>query len=348
MIYQHFLVPIDDTAISAANLRTAIQMAGALGARITFFHALLDWSATSDGAILRSLDLESNADLALGSSNVVLSKAVSAARVLGVAAEACARVCNRPAEAIIDAAQRLGCDLIVMASRGPRGGLPGWMYSSQTERVLRRSPVALLVTRVDSNAPLTAEERAIGIIEDEHRSIAVVVEGLRDIVRNTPQPPGAAVLQELEYVITYLGDFPACVHHPKEEQYLHRLLRQRDADAELLLREVEAQHRGEHESIERALAAFAGLKQNPQGGMPAFAAAAEALASHVLQHIGLEEREVLPLARQRLAADDWEEIAATFAENGGPNYGDLSVAEFRRLFSHIANTLSEGGIRALK
>ena len=57
------------------------------------------------------------------------------------------------------------CDLIVMASRGPRGGLVGWLYSSQTERVLLRAPASLLVTRVATTDPLQSVERVIGIIE---------------------------------------------------------------------------------------------------------------------------------------------------------------------------------------
>jgi len=38
-----------------------------------------------------------------------------------------------------------GCDLIVMAP--VRAGVAGWLHSSQTERVLRRASIAVLVTR---------------------------------------------------------------------------------------------------------------------------------------------------------------------------------------------------------
>jgi nucleotide-binding universal stress UspA family protein/hemerythrin-like domain-containing protein len=345
MIYQHFLVPIDDTPISAENVRTAIQIALRFDARITFFHATLDFGATNDGAILRSVEADAYPEMALGSTNAVLTKALAAARALGVAADACARVCSKPAEAIVEAAQSRGCDLIVMASRGYRG----WLHSSQTERVLRRAPVALLVTRVDTNAPLHADERAIGIIEDEHRSIAVVAESLRDIARNAPRPLAPQTLRELEHILAYLADFPGCVHHPKEEEFIHRLLRQRHPAANVVLLEVEAQHVTEHELFASLQAAVDELKVEPQAADEAFTLAALALAGHVMNHVGLEEREVLPLARAHLTGPDWEEVARAFAENGGPNYGDLSVAEFRRLFSHIANTVADvrtpGGAR---
>lgn len=335
-MYKHLLVPVDDTPISSENMRTAIQMALRLGARVTFFHATLDLAETYDGAILRSVEASSYPEMALGSTNAVLKKAIAAARGLGVTAEACARVCSRPAEAIIEAAKDEGCDLIVMASRGHRG----WLHSSQTERVLRRSPVALLVTRVDINSPLRADERAIGIIEDEHRSIAVVAESLRDIVCNAPRPLEPQALSELEHIFAYLTHFPGSVHHPKEEEFLHqRLLLRHPASTEVLA-EVEAQHITEHtliaqlrESFEQLLTAQSKLVDEE------FKSAALAFVDHVLKHMSLEERTVLPIARRHLNEDDWSEIADAFAENRDPNYGALTVAEFHQLFLHIANTL---------
>ena len=55
-MYRHFLVPIDETTVSAANVAAAIDLAKALNARITFFHATLDYSETEEGALTRTLD----------------------------------------------------------------------------------------------------------------------------------------------------------------------------------------------------------------------------------------------------------------------------------------------------
>ena len=177
-MYRHFLVPIDETTVSAANVAAAIDLAKALNARITFFHATYDYSEPENGALTRTLEPATSSEDGRGSTNVLLTKAVAGASAAGIVAAGTARVSDRPAEAIIEEAMASDCDLIVMASRGPRGGLVGWLYSSQTERVLRRAPASLLVTRVATSDPLQSVERAIGIIEDEHRSIAVVVQGM--------------------------------------------------------------------------------------------------------------------------------------------------------------------------
>jgi nucleotide-binding universal stress UspA family protein len=51
-----------------------------------------------------------------------------------------------PADAIMAAARKEGCDLIVMASRSKRG-LSGMLLGSQTHKVLANSKIPVLVRR---------------------------------------------------------------------------------------------------------------------------------------------------------------------------------------------------------
>jgi nucleotide-binding universal stress UspA family protein len=53
-------------------------------------------------------------------------------------------VSDRPAEAILQTAEQLGCDLIVIASRG-RGPVTGAVLGSQTQRVIADAKVPVLV-----------------------------------------------------------------------------------------------------------------------------------------------------------------------------------------------------------
>ena len=53
---------------------------------------------------------------------------------------------DRPHAAIIDAANRLGCDLIFMASHG-RSGLSALVHGSETRGVLTHSTIPTLVVR---------------------------------------------------------------------------------------------------------------------------------------------------------------------------------------------------------
>lgn len=337
-MYHNLMVPVDNSMLSAANVDAAVQLAHRLGARITFFHATADLAATSDGDLLRIIAPDEFSVESLGDTNAVLSKAAASAAARGVPCETLAKTSDRPAEAIVDAAQARGCDLIMMASRGVRG-VAGWLHSSQTERVLRRSPVALLVTRVASNDPLTPSERALAIILDEHRSIATVVRGMRDLVQEAAASGAAPDLVSLRTMLTYVQAFPLRLHHPKEEMFLHRRLRERTPACDQLLRELEEQHAREHELVGQTLGKLQTVNPSDEASVASLIQGVEALVEHIWQHLALEERSILPAARQHLHEDDWQEMADAFEGNNDPRFGELSADEFRRLFTHIANQL---------
>ena len=335
-MYHHLLVPVDDTALSAANVSASIDLAKLLSARITFFHALKDWAATGDGSLLRTVDPERFGEAALGDSNSILAKALASARAALIQCQGVSRVCDRPADAIVDAVAQLQCDLIVMSSRGGRGALGGWLHNSQTERVLRRAPVALLVTRVATAAPLKASDGALGHIQDEHRSIAVVIQAMCEIVKDLRAGGAATDLHVLENLVHYLKQFPLRVHHPKEELHLHKWLRVRDPEWSDLLAEVEAQHVREGELVDAVQYA---MERYQSGHTEELQAAIETLAKAIYDHMNMEELRVLPHAQIVLQESDWVEIAEAFALNDDPRYGDLAADEFRSLFTKIANQL---------
>ena len=337
-MYAHLLVPVDDSMLSAANVNSAVKLASKLGARITFFHATPDLAATGDGALLQTLTPGAFSDAALGDTNAVLSKAKMFALIAGVPCEAEHKVCDHPAEAILDTAKVNGCDLIVMASRGVRG-IASWLHSSQTERVLRQSIVALLITRVATSDPLTACERALSVIQDEHRSIAVVVRAMLDLVQQADAPESTLDVHSLEAMLRYLQAFPLQQHHPKEEMFIHRCLRQRAPESEKVLLELEAQHAVEHALVDEAVRLVADFKLGRTTSGATLKTHIRTLGDAVWTHMQLEESAVLPLAKESFQASDWEAIAIAFESNNDPRFGELPSSEFRRLFTRIANLL---------
>ena len=339
-MYKHILVPIDDTAVSGANVQSALELARGFKAKVTFFYATPDWGATAEGARLREEDSRMFAEAALGETNALLAKALMSAKAAGVEAHAEHRTSDCPAQAILDAVRDLHCDLIVMASRGAtRKALNGRLDPSQTERVLHHAPVPLLVTRVAAAHPIENAERALNIMYDEHRSIAVVAQGMRDLVKEALTRGVAADRASLQRMVAYLDEFPRRMHHPKEEQYLHPVMRLRAPQCEEMLADLEAQHEAEGALIDRVAASIA-LAGGPES-VPALSEAVNQLARHLLQHIAHEERVVMPLARQVLRPEDWGEIAEAFSDNEDPRFGDLPAEEFRRMFTRIANVVAD-------
>jgi nucleotide-binding universal stress UspA family protein/hemerythrin-like domain-containing protein len=335
-VYKHLLVPVDDTQLSAANVTSAVDLASKLRAHITFFHAAKDFAATNDGALLKVIAPQIYAEEAVGDTNVLLSKAATVAAAMRVSHDTVAAVSDHPAEAIVEAARRRGCDLIVMASRGTRGAVR-WLHTSQTQHVLQQSEIPVLVTRGAGAEPFTACDRALAIIQDEHRSIAVVVQGLQEWVKRTRQPLSNADLESLDLMLGYLLSFPLQQHHPKEERHLHQRLRERVPDSDPLLNEIELEHT-EHAAMIDALVALLREVQSGRGvRTDQLLSDVQTLADAAWQHIRNEESTVLPLARARLLDDDWVEIAAAFEGPGTSESRAQAATSFRDLFARIAN-----------
>lgn len=147
-MFKHILVPTDGSALSEGTVARAIAFAKEADARITFFYAQPDFPMPiyGEGALIDPTTPEQFAKSAAAEAEAILAKAKDAANVAGVAADSDSTVNEVPYEAIIDAADRHGCDLIFMASHGRRG-IAGLLLGSETQKVLTHSKTPVLVYR---------------------------------------------------------------------------------------------------------------------------------------------------------------------------------------------------------
>ena len=178
---------------------------------------------------------------------------------------------------------------------------------------------------------------AIAIIRDEHRSIAAVLHGLLYLVgeiRASRMQPDFALLGAM---LHYIENFPEKLHHPKEDEYLYRALRKRDAEATSLLDELEAEHVAGRQLIADLKIALARYQQK---GAPAFAdfeRSVQQFTDFHWAHMRKEEDIILPRAEQALTEQDWQSINTAFQSNQDPICGIDTRHEFRKLFRRIAN-----------
>ena len=147
-MFKHILVPTDGSALSDSTVARAVSFAKETGARITFFYSQPDFPMPiyGEGALIDPTTPEQFAKSAASEAEAILSKARGAAEADGVACDSDTAVNEVPYEAIIDAADRHGCDLIFMASHGRRG-IAGLLLGSETQKVLTHSKTPVLVYR---------------------------------------------------------------------------------------------------------------------------------------------------------------------------------------------------------
>jgi hemerythrin-like domain-containing protein len=178
---------------------------------------------------------------------------------------------------------------------------------------------------------------AIDTILDEHRSLAAVLHGLLYLVRAIDARKMGADFKLLGAMIYYIDAFPERFHHPKEDAYLFKRLRQRHPDAGLLLDRLNAEHQTGAVKIRELEHALSRFEHGGAEGFPAFAAAVEGYAAFHWQHMRAEEEEVLPLAKQFLLPEDWKAIDEAFAGNTDPLLGAKAGSEYDVLFRRIVN-----------
>ncbi len=333
-MYRHLLVPVDGTGLSTETVGQAVEFARTLGARVTFFYAAPDRESSLRGEaeVVWQTSPQEFVYAFEGRARELLSKAESAARAQGVPCSSMSAVNDKPYEAILAAAEKAGCDLIFMASHGRRSTV-GMMLGSQTLKVLVHTSIPVLVAATRNPA---APARAVGIIRDEHRSLAAVLHAWMHLVtgaRRDGSRPDPALLRA---IVRYIKDFPLTLHHPKEDEYLFRRLRERTSEVNADLDELERQHERDHRMVAE-LAALVEAEAAGEGDLAAMEAAVARYSTFVWEHMGREEGVILPAAQRYLKDEDWAEIDAAFCANRDPRFGGDTDMQYRQLFSRIVN-----------
>lgn len=147
-MFKHILVPTDGSELSQATAKRAVSFAKEAGARITIFFAKPEYPIAyfGEGALIDPTTPDKFAELADQQANQYLGEVQTMCAEQGVDCSLTSATSDVPYEAIIEAAEKSGCDLIFMASHGRRG-FSGFLLGSETNKVLTHSKVPVLVYR---------------------------------------------------------------------------------------------------------------------------------------------------------------------------------------------------------
>ena len=145
-MFKHILVPTDGSDLSRKAIDGAIDLAQAVGARVTAYACLpqYPYSPFSDVVIEPPGDFLERSER---EARVHLQEVEQAARRVGVVVyDSRTSVHPSPYLGIIEAAEKGGCDVIFMASHGRRG-LGSLLIGSETQRVLTHTKIPVIVYR---------------------------------------------------------------------------------------------------------------------------------------------------------------------------------------------------------
>lgn len=139
----HILVPLDGSDLSASILEPATDLAQASGAKLTLTHVVS--SSAVLGARVFPL-LPDDIRPAVEKANAYLEQVAEGLRAQGLDVETHVEEHDAPGRAIAAVADKLGADVIAMATHG-YGGLKRALLGSVADKILRSSPLPLLVRR---------------------------------------------------------------------------------------------------------------------------------------------------------------------------------------------------------
>ena len=147
-MYKHILLPTDGSALARGAVRAGIKFAKAVGAKVTGFYAAPPATPLEFKGLLPVgyTDPAEHARLIERAAARYLAVIEQASKAAGVRCKLEHVTSDYPADAIVAAATRNKCDLIVMASHG-RSGFSSSLLGSQTHKVLARSKVTVMVYR---------------------------------------------------------------------------------------------------------------------------------------------------------------------------------------------------------
>ncbi|PZQ76923.1 MAG: hemerythrin [Variovorax paradoxus] len=144
--------------------------------------------------------------------------------------------------------------------------------------------------------------RAAQVIRGEHAAIAAMLRTVLLLLAQHRREHTLPRFDALRAMLFYADEFPAREHHRKETELLFTRLRARTPLWRDQLDQLDSEH---------------------------------ARGDFYLQHMAMEECDILPLAERVLTAEDWADLDAAFAEPAPP--GELPDAAYQALFTQIVN-----------
>jgi branched-chain amino acid transport system ATP-binding protein len=177
--------------------------------------------------------------------------------------------------------------------------------------------------------------QALNIISSEHRGMWRLTTALATVGQEMQRTGACRDAVVIGLMLDYLSTYIDRMHHPKEDAYLFRLLRQRSPEAAADIDRLQAEHVDGPLQLLDLQRLASSVAQGYQSDRHAFFDNLTLFIDNLRAHIRFEETTVMPLAGKVLTAEDWHEIDKAFLDNDDPLFGSNARAEFDELRARI-------------
>jgi hemerythrin-like domain-containing protein len=175
------------------------------------------------------------------------------------------------------------------------------------------------------------------IIRDEHEALAAVLRTSTMLVRDAHRRNGTPDFRVLRAMLFYVDEFPERLHHVKESTMLIPRLRACTPTANAVLARLDREHKtggARIRELEHKLIAWELLGEPRRD---AFERALDEYVAFYLEHMRVEETEVLPLALEHFGEADWLMLERAFGAHRDPLITPSPETPYVELFRTIVN-----------
>jgi hemerythrin-like domain-containing protein len=177
----------------------------------------------------------------------------------------------------------------------------------------------------------------LDVIHEEHQALSAMLRSMSLLLAQAKREQRLPDFDVLRAMLLYVDEFPERLHHRRETDLLFPKVRERCPQLASVLYRLERDHEAGERSIralEHALLAYEVLGEPRR---ERFEQHVEHYTRFYLEHMALEESEVLTAARVHFTECDWAQLDAAFSEHRDPLTGHEPSDEFRPLFQKILN-----------
>lgn len=143
---KHVLIATDGSDLASHAVDHGLALAKALGAKVSAVTVTEPWTTYAAGEMAIAFPVAEYDAASAENAGRILADVTAAAAKAGIACNAVHVKDRAPSDGIVETAEKLGCDLVVMASHGRRG-VSQLLLGSQAYRVVTMSKVPVLICR---------------------------------------------------------------------------------------------------------------------------------------------------------------------------------------------------------
>ena len=176
---------------------------------------------------------------------------------------------------------------------------------------------------------------ALQIIREEHAALAAVLRSLTMMIERGPDEQPGAFFEALRAMLFYIDEFPERMHHPKESNYLFPKVARVAPELLPVIHQLEADHMNGEANVRQLQHLLTAWDLMGEPRRQPFVECAQDYVRFYLEHMRIEETQVLPAAARLLSEQDWSELDAVFEASRDPLAGGERQPEYDALFTRI-------------